>query len=434
MEKYKKTAVVDIDLEIDESLKETVHCFLEALEYVEVLYHLQNSSDFSQALENSFFQKIMNALRKGSQYLCGEQKYDLEERLSLMSKGAYDLFPITLKHCGEDYMDLITGKIFSLDVENRRRYSGAVGLVNKSFDNIIQVYDSKLDLFAERLPFSVSNKNSTIRESAPVMRCIDVFSLAGELNIRHKPICVFFSGGAVENLSSLSKLTVFINLYVLRFRFISKEIARAYMLDYPLIENIDRPHIAKILLIWLRGHDLGHFYGDDSLKRSMSEFDKDYLILHELKSDMVSLYNLRQLQSDLLSGHHLVAAYVVFIAEMFRYIRRGRFHNYPDTASAFLMYCHLREDGVITFDSRKKKFKLHFDKLESGIENLAGELFQIFAEGNVSRARELVNRWGKMQELGQVNLPGELAVLEDTEVPYFIDFNFITKDKILFGK
>ncbi len=434
MDKHKKSAVVDIDFEIDKRLKETVHCFLEALEYVEALYHLQNSSDFSQTLENSFFQKIINSLKRGSQYLSGEEKSDLEERLNLMSKGVYDLFPITLKRCGEDYMDLIVGKIFSLDVENSRRYSGAVGLVNKSFDNLIQVYDSKLDLFAEKLPFSAKNKNSSIGERAPVMRCIDVVSLAGELNIRHKPICVFFSGGVFESLSSLSKLTVFINFYVLRFLLISKEFARFYMVDYPVIENIDYSDIAKMLLIWLRGHDLGHFYGDDSLGENMSELDKDYLILHELKSDMVSLYNLRHLQGDLLSSCQLITAYVVFSAEMFRYIRRGRFYNYPDTASAFLSYCYLKENGAITFDSTKKKFKVDFDTLENCIENLTGELFQIFAEGNVSRARELVNRWGKMKELGQINLPDELGVLEDAELPHFIDFNFITKDKILFDK
>jgi hypothetical protein len=266
------------------------------------------------------------------------------------------------------------------------------------------------------------------------MRCIDVFSLAGELNIRHKPICVFFSGGSIESLSTLSKLTVFINVYVRRFQLISKEIARAYMLDYPVIESIDYEDIAKLLLIWLRGHDLGHFYGEDSLGKRMSELDKNYLILHELKSDMAALYNLRHLADDLLKDDFLVKAYVVTIAEMFRYIRRGRFYNYPDTASAFLTYSYLKQNGSIIFHPEERKFGVDFKKLEADIENLTKEVFKIFAEGNVVHARELVNRWGNIIELGQINFPDELEVLEDTSIPHFIDFNFITRDRILAEK
>jgi hypothetical protein len=434
MNTCKQIGLVDLSPDIDDGLKETVRRFLEALEYVEALYHLQNLNELSLSLENSIFQKIITSLKRGGFYLSGEERFDLENKVNEMSQGIYDLFPITLKRRGKDYIDLIIGKIFSLDKNNRGCYSGAIGLVNKSFDNLIERYDKKLDFFAEKLLFFRNNKNFSIKESAPLMRCIDIFSLAGELNIRHKPICVFFSGGSIESLSTLSKLTVFINVYVRRFQLISKEIARAYMLDYPVIESIDYEDIAKLLLIWLRGHDLGHFYGEDSLGKRMSELDKNYLILHELKSDMAALYNLRHLADDLLKDDFLVKAYVVTIAEMFRYIRRGRFYNYPDTASAYLTYSYLKQNGSIIFHPEERKFGVDFKKLEADIENLTKEVFKIFAEGNVVHARELVNRWGNIIELGQINFPDELEVLEDTSIPHFIDFNFITRDRILAEK
>ena len=115
-----------------------------------------------------------------------------------------------------------------------------------------------------------------------------------------------------------------------------------------------------------------------------------------------------------------------------RYIRRGGFYNYPDTASAFLTYSYLKENGSIGFDPIEGKFKVDFDRLETDIENLTGEVFEVFAEGNMSHAKELVNRWGDINQLGQDGLPGELEVLEDTTIPHYIDFNFITKDRILF--
>jgi hypothetical protein len=377
---------------------------------------------------------MITTLKNGCRYLSGKEKFDLENRVNVMSRGIYDLFPITLKNNGRDYIDFIVGKIFSLDKDNRRFYCGAVGLVNRSFDRVIEIYDRKLDLFAERLPLSSNSKKFSLNQNVPFMRCVDVFSLAGELNIRHKPICVFFSGGSPEGLSTLSRLTVFINVYVRRFELISREIARVYMSDYPLIEGLDYEEIARLLIIWLRGHDLGHFYGSDLLREKMSQLDKTYLILHELKSDMVSLYSLRHLADDLLKDDLLMKAYVVCIAEMFRYIRRGAFYTYPDTASAFLTYSYLTEHGSVIFHSREKRFEVDFEKLEVDIESLTAEIFDIFAKGDIEHARELVNRWGNLFEIGQIGLPNDLEIVEDTAIPHFIDFNFITKDKILSEK
>jgi hypothetical protein len=296
---------------------------------------------------------------------------------------------------------------------------------------LIESYDEKLDLFMENLPVPEEKKGFSIKKSAPVIRCIDVFSLAGELNIRHKPICVFFSGSTPQNLSTLSRMTVFINIYVSRFKFISREIAKRYLEDYSVIGVLDDTNIAKLLLLWLRGHDLGHFYGLDSLGNKMSELDKTYLILHELKSDLIALYNLRCLTDDLLKDDLLIKAYVVAIAEMFRYIRRGMFYNYPDTASAYLAYSFFKESGSINFDSKAKKFKIDFGKLEADIKNLASILLNLFAEGDVREAMKLVNRFGDIKELGQYGFPGELEVLGDDDIPNYIDFNFVTRDRLL---
>jgi hypothetical protein len=72
-----------------------------------------------------------------------------------------------------------------------------------------------------------------------------------------------------------------------------------------------------------------------------------------------------------------------------------------------------------------------FSRLETDIENLTKEIFRIFAEGDVTEGTELVNRWGDIKELGEKNLPDELRVIiEDTSIPYYIDFNFITKDRV----
>ena len=427
----RRSAVFDLFVNFDEELKETIRSFIYALEYVNALYHVQNAGETSLLLENNLFGKIIKALKKGALYLSGEERFDLERKIDSIATGIYDLCSVTLRQRGEDYIDLTIGKIFSPDKNNRICYSGAVGVINKSFDSLIRSYDEKMDFFLEKLPISEDYKDYSIKGSVPLMRCIDVISLAGELNIRHKPICVFFSGSGSENLSTLSMMTVFINVYVCRFEVISKEIARNYIESYSIIENLDYETIARLLLLWLRGHDIGHFYGVDSLEKKMFELDKIYLILHELKSDAMALYNLRHLTDDLLKDDLLAKAYMVAISEMFRYIRRGKFYNYADSASAFLAYMYFKENGSVEFEKETKKFKINFDKLENDIENLNTNLLQIFAEGDIKEATALVNRWGNIKELGQYSLPDEVGVLEDSDIPHYIAPNFVTRDRIL---
>ncbi len=427
----RRSAIFDVFVDFDGELKETIRSFFQALEYVDALYHIQCAGETSLVLEDSLFGRILETLKKSVIYISGEERLDLERKIDRLACGIYDLCSITLKHKGEDYIDLTIGKIFSPDKNYRRYYSGVIGVINKSFDSLIRAYDEKMDCFLRNLPISKKYKVSSIKGSTPVMRCIDVLSLAGELNIEHKPICVFFSGGGSENLSTLSMVTVFINIYVRRFELISREIARKYIENYSIIENLDYETIARLLLLWLRGHDIGHFYGMDLLEKKMSELDRTYLILHELKSDMIALYNLRYLADDLLKGDMLAKAYIVAISEMFRYIRRGGVYEYADTASAYLAYMYFKESGSVEFDKEMKKFRVNLSSLEEDIENLNTNLLQIFAEGDMRRAIELVNRWGNIRELRQHSLPNELVVLEDVDIPHYIDLNFTTKDRIL---
>ncbi|MER3446337.1 MAG: hypothetical protein C4291_05570 [Candidatus Dadabacteria bacterium] len=427
----RRSAIFDVFVDFDRELRETIRSFLHALEYVDALYHIQCAGETSFVLENSLFGRIIETLKKGALYISDEERLDLERKIDHLARGIYDLCSITLRRKGEDYIDLTIGKIFSPDKNYRRYYSGVIGVINKSFDSLIRAYDEKMDFSLGSLPIPEEYKGSFIRGNVPVMRCIDVLSFAGELNIRHKPICVFFSGGGSENLSTLSMVTVFINVYVRRFELISREIARRYIENYSIIEDLDYKTTAGLLLLWLRGHDIGHFYGVDSLEKMMSELDRTYLILHELKSDMVALYNLRCLADDLLRGDMLAKAYMVSISEMFRYIRRDRFYNYADTASAFLAYMYFKESGSVEFDVRTKKFRINLSKLEEDIENLNTNLLRIFAEGDMRGATELVNRWGDIKELGQHSFPHELRVLEDADIPHYIDLNFTIKDRVL---
>ncbi len=210
-------------------------------------------------------------------------------------------------------------------------------------------------------------------------------------------------------------------------------IAQKLLDGYSVIEGLDYNQIGKLLLIWLRGHDLGHFCGEDNLSKVMDQHDREYLILHELKSDLISLYMMRHIADGLLVGESLSKAYLVALAEMLRYIRRGRFYSYPDSGSAFLAYSYLMESGSTVFNARANKFEIDEKRLEAAIQEMTFTLLELFAEGDVSRARQFIHQWGDLEGLGRGKLPDELASLEADDIPHYIDINFTASSEILYG-
>ncbi len=431
MNSYKITAVVDISLRIDDGSKAPVRYFLQVLRLTEAMHDLQLAGELNTRLENEIFQQMIDLLRRGGDNLPEVERADYLGQAESISRGIYDLCSLSLNRNGEEYVNLILGKIFSYEKNDLRLYSGAVGVANNIYDDLIKEYDNKFRVCLKKLPFKNVADEFPDKLGFPDMRCIDVFALAGELNQKHKPICVFFSGTDNANTSALTKLIVFINLYILRFQCITMAIAKQLLDGYSVIEGLEYKQIGELLLIWLRGHDIGHFCGEDNLGKVMTQHEREYLILHELKSDLISLNIMRYLTDSLLEGESLLKAYLVCIAEMLRYIRRGRFYNYPDSASAFLTYSYFKEHGSIVFNAKSNKFEIDTKKLETDIEEMTFTLLELFAAGDASRAGQFINRWGDLSALGQRKLPDELASLEADDIPYYIDINSDAKSGIL---
>lgn len=393
---------------------------------------MELSGGITTLRENALWRELTGKLKEGASHLSGAGREGYEAGIAALEKGIFDLYPLTAGNGGVGgEIELVVGKVFSTEEDGASRYAGAAGVLNRGYGDVIGEYDGHLGLFIEKLPYPSESGTKPPEISFPEIKCMDVFSLAGGLDRSYKPICVFYSGEGRENLSSLSKMTVFINLYTERFRAMTQRIALRYMSGAESLEKLSYEETARLLLVWLRGHDAGHFIGDDMLGKAMSEFDMDYMILHELKADMVALYNMRYLSDGLLRGEMLRQAYLVTVAEMFRYMRRGGFYRYPDTGSAYLAYRFFMDKSAIRFDEREGAFSVDFGLFEGAVEELTGGLIKLFADGDVSGARGFVGRWGRLDEEAEDGLPGGMpdelrTVVTDTEIPHYIEYNFVT--------
>jgi len=427
----RQTALVDIPVDIPEELIDLSKSFAYVLLNIGSLYALQLKGDLPVGVENGIWREIPKQLRTAE--ITTKQKDQYEEQIQTLEKGIFDLYPITVNF-GESEVDLIIGKVFSSEGDSVSYYSGAAGLTNNSYINVFDQFDSKLETLCQKLSVRSSDDGESIKSKAPEIKCLDVFSLAGGLDVSHKPICIFFSGGSPENISSLSNMTVFLNLYSARFRSLTMDIAERYLFGSETIEGLSDSEVSKLLLIWLRGHDIGHFIGEDKLGDTMSEFDTDYMILHELKSDMIALYSFRLFSNDLLDKDLLEKIYYLSVAEMLRYIRRGNVLKHPDSTSAYLAWRCFENTGAIKYDPGDEKFKIDLPLLEDDVSNVTMELLSIFSEGDTERARKLVRRFGSLETTNENDLsPKDCSenlreVINDTDIAHYIDYNFITNE------
>lgn len=425
----KQTVLVDIPVDIPNDLKDLSQAFTYALWNISSLYQLQLENDLSVKVENGIWHEIPKSLRLAQLPL--GQKNEYEQQIQDIEKGIFDLYPITVKS-KQGEIDLIIGKVFASEGDSVSYYSGVAGVVNDDYTRVIDKFDSQLDRLCLDLLVIPTDGSPSLKSKAPEIKCLDVFSLAGGLDVSHKPICVFFSGKSPENISSLSNMTVFLNLYTARFRALTVELAKRYIVDGIFLADLSDSDISKLLLIWLRGHDIGHFIGEDKLGESMSEFDTDYMILHELKSDLIALYSFKLYSENLLTNGLLEKIYYLSVSEMLRYIRRGNVLKHPDSASAYFAWCYFEHLGALKYDTRKDAFNINIDVLENSVNDLTNELLEIFKTGDTERARQLVRRFGSMETSNENDLsPRDCSenlrrVINDADIAFYIDYNFIT--------
>lgn len=426
----RQTVLVDIPVDIPKELSDLSKAFAYVLLNIGSLYELQLKNELPIDVENGIWREIPKQLRTAS--IPEEQKFKFEEKIQILEKGIYDLYPISVES-GQDEMDLIIGKVFASDGDSVSYYSGVAGVANNKYKHVIDEFDSQLDLLNQQLYNSVKDNNISIKDKAPEIKCIDVFSLAGALDVSHKPICIFFSGQSPENISSLSNMTIFLNLYSARFRALTIEVAKRYLANSVMLEDLTEAEISMLLLIWLRGHDVGHFIGEDNLGEKMSEFDKDYMILHELKSDMIALYSFRLFASNLLDKGMAEKIYYLSVAEMLRYIRRGEVLSHPDSASAYLAWRYFEHFGAVKYNLRYENYKIDLELLKDAVTEFTKELLNIFQKGDVKSARALVARFGSMELSNENDLsPKDCSedlrqVINDTELAHYISYNFVVE-------
>ena len=421
MNTSKLTSDISFDYELNGFGKQTLESISTVLNYIDLINERGGQDPLILTLENEYYEKILASLRKGISDLESEEKSALSRKLDEMTDGIYDLVSINFR---SPESALIFGKIFSAQKSYQKRYVGAFGLVNTEANDLLRKYDKIAEGFYTDFPFIPDDKKEQFDENKSEINCIDVLRFAGDFKIKYKPISLFYSGTKSRQTPSQSKVALFTNIYFKRFELISELLGRKYIDNFFDENGLSREDINKTLIYWLRGHDIGHFFGRDKLGKNMKDIMKKnmednrriYYILHELKSDIISLLIFKSRLKELYRDFELKNVYLIFISELFRYMRRGNLLHYADGGSAYLTYKYLIDSGAITVN-KKYIHEIDFEKISNDIEKLCEKLIILFDEGNSLKAVEFVKNLADMENLTSERLPEDLEFLNDNSIP-----------------
>ena len=414
MSRYKLTSNITFDCNLNGFNQKTLKSLSSVLNYLDILNELGKQDNQPLNLEDYYYNKIIESLRDGIQCLDDDERLNLKLKLDEIEDGMFDF---ELINYGSMSLNLIFGKVFSPENNYEKRFGGALGFVNRESDNLLDEYDKVAEDIYLNFPYIAIKDKEVFLENKSEINCIDVIRFGGELNKTYKPISVFYTGKQSKLSPAQPKVALFTNIYYKRYEVISERLGSKFIENFYNTENTKREVLNRILLFWLRGHDLGHFFGADNLGDNMRESKRVYYILHELKSDIVSLYILKTSYKKLFNKADIKSIYMVFLSEVFRYMRRGSFIKYADGGSAYLAYKYFLDSGSIKLERGKIHF-VNVEMLSNDIDMLCEELIGIFEKGDAERALRFSNRWGNLEELNDKILPTELDFLNDYSIPF----------------
>ena len=360
------------------------------LSIVDSLYSTQITGRNLHETENAKYKEIINLLYKCADYLSSESASKLREQVQRIENGIYDLAVIDISTSDGITVVLVFGKVIS-STDSKKYYSAALGTEDTRFYSLIADYKKFISENTQKFELVEKSELNRLTNLNNSFKCVNAIKFAGYINKDHLPFSLFYSGGKKQHLSSLTNAVLFTNLYFERYKLISQKLADLIIDDDGNTENPEPSMSEKILTLWLWGHDTGHFLSNDNLRDNV-ESDNEYLyeVLHELRSDIFSLYLLKYTCEQLLFIDQ-GKVYSVFVAEMLRYIRRGEFINQPDSVSAFVVFKYMIYKHALVIEEGSNEIVLNFAKFGKLIDELMSFCINIFATGDFLLADDLLS-------------------------------------------
>ena len=170
-------------------------------------------------------------------------------------------------------------------------------------------------------------------------------------------------------------------------------------------------------------HELSHSLGPGILTLGgrqttvNAELKDQYSAIEESKADVMGavniLYLMRRGELPTAEREQLLASYM---ADVFRHLRFGTADAHGRGAA--MQYGYLKERGGLAWDPSARRFRIDYDRLETGLKALVGELVRIEGDGDYAGAKAFLDRYGRLDPDAQSVIATMGAIPVDIQPVY----------------
>lgn len=296
-------------------------------------------------------------------------------------------------------------------------FEAYITLRNDEETRKLEMFSGYLQEIEDNLPIDKKYRNPKLGALSPI-RVVDEIYVGGEAKAGVQTAAFNLPNDERVTTEKGSKRVMLKNVQEAKFNKVLTPIARVAVdvSQQPLISF--EPFFTHIL-----AHELMHGLGPHSItidgrkttvRQEMKELSS---ALEEAKADISGLFALQYLiDKGVVDKETERPMYVTYLAGMFRSVRfgLGRAHG-----KGMALQCnYLTDMGAVEVNGQTGTFRVNFDKIKDGVESLTREIMTIQAEGNYTKAKELLDTYGVIRPPMQKILDQLTGIPVDIEPDY----------------
>jgi hypothetical protein len=197
----------------------------------------------------------------------------------------------------------------------------------------------------------------------------------------------------------------------------------APMAQYVLVPEQARLVTKKYMTSETLFHELAHSLGPGTItvagRRTTvnAELKDVYSASEEAKADVMGAYNILYLMQrgelPVAERDELLATY---LAGIFRAVRFGI--DEAHGRGAAMQYTYLKEKGAFEWVPSQQRFRIHYDKLASGIRDLTAELVRLQGNGDYAGTKAFFDRYARLDDNARTVLASTAHIPTDVQPDY----------------
>ncbi len=371
---------------------ELIESIRQILQRVDAMRCVQAFSDPDLRMANELKKSVANHLAVISAHL---QDADSRTAIGCIAEGLMgdtQFAEMSQAVAGLDERELVAhvGDLSTWLGKSRQTFSSAFfGIPNARLQQVSDCVDKHFPEALQRLASDLCAPLKVLPHCT--YKIIDLFGIAGEANYFPKHFAYFMPEDQGVKYSPVKRTIVFANTYRSLFERIAVQQAPLFnwqAADLPAGYELDR-----YLIIWFRGHDLGHsIVLDSTCFGQLSKHDRwGSMVIQEALADVFGF--LLSVDQAIANTVQLQPAQMVrvYTLELLRYLRRGA-RQFPDAGSAYIQLRLLQDLGVIDC-TNPMAWSVDTERFIGAMRSIAQDLINAGLTGDPSRFEAFISQY-----------------------------------------